>query len=337
MLITTVNLYMSYFSRENIERLLLKKERRTMWKDIVGQDSAKKMLNLNIKVPLERPEYVELNYFKPMDGILLYGPPGTGKSMLCEALSNEAGKCNFMKPMLSDLMSKWVGESEKYIRTLFDVAKKNSPCIIFIDEIDGLMGSRENSTGSSTKIISELLVQMQHLGEEGVFVIGATNNPWSLDAAFFRRFNACFYVGLPGHQNRKDLFKKYLGDVPCLLSDEDYEMLAYQSEKYSSAHISRIVEHTKLLAVQKCETATYFRQSLDYHGYWTPCLGNEMGAKKINHALVKAIIPPPVTMCDVQNAIHKVKPQVDAQYLKKLRDWSLKNGQDGNEEDEAAL
>ena len=314
--------------RAKIEGLLKKKQREVRWNEIIGNDAVKEFLIDALKTPIENPHLVALKWYTKIDGVLLFGPPGTGKSMLCEALSNEAKHCNFMNPLNSDLMSKWLGESEKYIKILFEVAKENSPCIIFIDEIEGLMGSRESSGNSGGKVTSELLTQMQHLGESNVFIIGATNNPWSLDSAFFRRFNATFHVTLPAMDERKALFKMYLGKVPHFLTEEEFDRLAMISENYSSAHISRIAEESRKIAAKRSLKSTHFRESMTEPGYYIPCKPNQLAAVALEQP--RKVIPQPMIHEDVLEGLRNVAPQVDIQYLRKLEDWNVKNGRNAN-------
>jgi len=136
---------------------------------------------------------------KPWRGILLYGPPGTGKSYLAKACATEADG-TFFSIRSSDLVSKWLGESERLVKQLFKLARENKPAIIFIDEIDSLCGSRsEGENETSRRIKTEFLVQMQGVGNDndGILVLGASNVPWELDPAIRRRFEKRIYIPLP--------------------------------------------------------------------------------------------------------------------------------------------
>ena len=159
------------------------------WDDVSGLESAKEGLKEAVVLPVKFPQLFD-DVRKPWRGILLYGPPGTGKSFLAQACATEC-KGTFFSISSSDLVSKWMGESERLIKQLFKMARERKPSIIFIDEIDSLCGQRsEGENDSARRIKTEFLVQMQGVGSnnDGVLVLGATNVPWELDQAMRRRF-----------------------------------------------------------------------------------------------------------------------------------------------------
>ncbi len=160
------------------------------WTDVAGLENAKESLKEAVILPIKFP-HLFTGKRKPWHGILLYGPPGTGKSFLAKAVATEANNSTFFSISSADLLSKWLGESEKLVRNLFDLARTHKPSIIFIDEVDSLCSSRsDNESESARRVKTEFLVQMQGVGNDmdSILVLGATNIPWCLDAAIRRRF-----------------------------------------------------------------------------------------------------------------------------------------------------
>merc|ERR1712226_731576 len=200
------------------------------WTDVAGLDQAKEALKEAVILPTKFPHLFK-GKRKPWRGILLYGPPGTGKSYLAKAVATEADNSTFLSISSSDLVSKWLGESEKLVKNLFQMARENKPSIIFIDEIDSLVSSRsDNESEAARRIKTEFLVQMQGVGvdNDGVLgqtylwtiyiltinsVLGATNIPWVLDSAIRRRFERRIYIPLPEGPARESLFRHHMGDT----------------------------------------------------------------------------------------------------------------------------
>lgn len=191
---------------------------------------------------------------KPWRGILLFGPPGTGKSYLAKACATEC-EGTFFSVSSSDLVSKWMGESEKLIKQLFKMAREKKPSIIFIDEVDSLCGSRsEGENDSSRRIKTEFLVQMQGTGtnNDGVLVLGATNVPWELDNAIRRRFQKRIYISLPEATARAGMFKIHSGKTKNSLTEADFATLGEESHGYSGSDLANVVNEALMLPVRKC-------------------------------------------------------------------------------------
>ena len=205
------------------------------WEDVAGLEGAKETLKEAVILPQKFPQLFT-GERRPWGGILLYGPPGTGKSYLAKAVATEANS-TFFSVSSSDLVSRWQGESERLVKQLFQMAREQSPAIVFIDEIDSLCGSRSEGENESTRRIkTEFLVQMDGVKKGGpeqrVLVLGATNTPWSLDPAMRRRFEKRIYIPLPEEHARAEMFRLNVGDTANTLVQEDYKDLGKMSEGY---------------------------------------------------------------------------------------------------------
>ena len=311
-------------------------ERGPTFDDVIGLHSVKELLRNGIQEPIDRPYLVEKGIIIPLSGMLLFGPPGTGKSLLAQALANQAKGCSFMQISKANITSKWLGESEKLVTTLFSVAKEVAPCIIFVDEVEGMLQDRSKSSSSS--LVHELLAEMQHLGEHGVFVLAATNNPWEIDVAFLRRFNATFYIPLPTLQDRILIMKKLLENKRGAtdvehhqLTEYDFEKLALFTENYSGGHLRNLVEAALFFRLKRTQNATHFRRSVGRKGFMQPCAEEEPGSKKMPYKNVRNVHFPPVVMQDMEKALYTSKPQINKDHIRQLRDWGKKNSQMPND------
>lgn len=231
------------------------------WEDVAGLDQAKEALKEAVILPIKFP-HLFTGKRQPWKGILLYGPPGTGKSYLAKAVATEANS-TFFSVSSSDLVSKWMGESERLVKQLFAMARENKPSIIFIDEIDALCGPRgEGESEASRRIKTELLVQMDGVGRDskGVLILGATNIPWQLDAAIRRRFQRRVHISLPDLPARMKMFELAVGSTPCELKQSDFKQLAQTTEGYSGSDISIAVQDALMQPVRKIQTATHYKK-----------------------------------------------------------------------------
>ncbi|CAF4551625.1 unnamed protein product, partial [Didymodactylos carnosus] len=172
--------------------------------------------------------------------------PGTGKSYLAKAIATEC-KSTFISVSSADLLSKWLGESEKSVRYVFELAREKQPTIVFIDEIDALCSSRSDTESESARRIkTEFLVQMEGVGNnnQGVLILAATNIPWGLDSAIRRRFEKRIYIPLPEQAARRSMFKLHLGpNAHHTLTEHDWTILSQKSENYSGADIAVVVKN----------------------------------------------------------------------------------------------
>merc|ERR1712093_936687 len=238
------------------------------WEDVAGLEQAKESLKEAVILPIKFP-HLFTGKRQPWKGILLYGPPGTGKSYLAKAVATEANS-TFFSVSSSDLVSKWMGESERLVKQLFAMARENKPSIIFIDEVDALCGPRgEGESEASRRIKTEMLVQMDGVGRDskGVLVLGATNIPWQLDAAIRRRFQRRVHISLPDLPARTKMFEISVGTTPCELTGADFRTQGELSEGYSGSDISIAVQDALMQPVRKIQMATHYKKVSHVRAY----------------------------------------------------------------------
>uniref|UniRef100_A0AAQ6A571 vesicle-fusing ATPase n=1 Tax=Amphiprion ocellaris TaxID=80972 RepID=A0AAQ6A571_AMPOC len=312
------------------------------WDDVAGLEGAKEALKEAVILPIKFP-HLFTGKRTPWRGILLFGPPGTGKSYLAKAVATEANNSTFFSISSSDLVSKWLGESEKLVKNLFSLAREHKPSIIFIDEIDSLCGSRsENESEAARRIKTEFLVQMQGVGNDndGILVLGATNIPWTLDSAIRRRFEKRIYIPLPEEHARSFMFKLHLGSTSNDLTEMDFMTLGKKTEGYSGADISIIVRDALMQPVRKVQTATHFKKvrgtSFSNPGVvvddlLTPCSPGDPNAVPMTWMEVpgEKLLEPVVSMTDMLRSLSSTKPTVNEQDLDKLKKFTEDFGQEG--------
>eukprot|EP01084_Bolivina_argentea_P070584 128356_1 len=310
------------------------------WSDVAGLETAKGLLKEAVILPIRFPQLFT-GKRKPFQGILLYGPPGTGKSFLAKAVANEANKSTFFSVSSSDLISKYVGESEKLIKNLFVLARRKKPSIIFIDEIDSLATKRgDNDSDSTRRVKTELLVQMNGVGkdETGVLVLGATNCPWDLDPAVRRRFAKRVYIPLPSVIARKTMFKIHAGKE-AQLTDKDYHVLAEKTEGYSGSDISAIVQDALMEPVRTLQSATHFKKQFvngnaDGEYVWLPCSsgdpqGMEMNLMDFDQEEDDKIRTETLKLSHFLRVLQNANPSVGHEDIANHIKWTDKFGQEG--------
>ncbi len=230
------------------------------WDDIGGLDEVKQELKEVVEWPLKHPKIFERMGIKPPKGVLLYGPPGTGKTLLAKAVAKESN-ANFIPVRGPELISKWVGESEKAIRKIFEKARQASPAIVFFDEIDSLCprrGMSSTDSGVTERIVNQMLTEMDGMEElYNVVIIGATNRPDRLDSALLRpgRFDRVILTPVPDEKSRLEILKIHTKKVP--LRDVDLKELAKKTEGYSGADLESLVREAAMMALRNDMKAKY--------------------------------------------------------------------------------
>ncbi|MGQ9543495.1 MAG: CDC48 family AAA ATPase [Candidatus Bathyarchaeia archaeon] len=225
------------------------------WSDIGDLEDVKQELRETVEWPLKYPEVFEYAKTKPPKGILLYGPPGTGKTLLAKAIATES-EANFVSIKGPELLSKWVGESERGVRETFRRARQAAPCIVFFDEIDAIAPQRGGGFGDShvtERVISQLLTELDGLEElRNVVVLAATNRPDIIDPALLRpgRFDRIIGIKPPDKEARKEIFKIHLKGKP-LSEDVDLDSLAEKTENYVGADIESVCREASMLAIRE--------------------------------------------------------------------------------------
>ena len=224
------------------------------WTDVGDLEKVKQELREAVELPLKEPEKFEKMGIRPIKGVLLIGPPGTGKTLLAKAVATER-ESNFISIKGPEILSKYVGESEKTLRELFRKARQAAPCIIFIDEIDSIAhirGTEDFDSGVTERVVDTLLTEMDGLSElKGVVVIGATNRPDAIDPALLRpgRFDKIIEIPMPDREARLEIFKVHTKRMP-LAKDVKLEELAELTEGYTGAEIENVVREAGMNAIR---------------------------------------------------------------------------------------
>jgi len=241
------------------------------WDDVGGLDEAKQNIEESIQWPLNNPEKFQRMGIDPPKGVLLYGPPGTGKTLMAKAVANETN-ANFISVRGPQLLSKWVGESEKAIRQTFRKARQVSPTVIFFDELDSLAPARGGEVGSnvSERVVNQLLTELDGLEDMGeVMVIGATNRPDMIDPALIRsgRFDRLVMVGQPDVEGREQILRIHTQDTP-IGPDVSLRELAEMTEGYVGSDLESIAREAAIEALREDDDASgvdmkHFRTALD--------------------------------------------------------------------------
>jgi transitional endoplasmic reticulum ATPase len=267
------------------------------WEDVGGLSDIKQTLREVVEWPIKQPKVFEEMGIKPPKGILLYGPPGTGKTLLAKAVANET-EANFISIKGPEVLSKWVGESEKAIREIFKKARQAAPCIIFFDEIDAIGSRRGEEAGTKVgeRIVNQILTEIDGLEElYGVVVIGATNRPDLIDPGLLRpgRFDKLLLVPVPEEAARLEIFKIHTKNMP-LAKDVDLKSLAKKTVDWVGADIEAVSREAAMIAL---------KETID----------------KVGHLKSKK-----VALKHFESALEKIKPSVTREVKKFYESWEKK-------------
>jgi len=241
------------------------------WDDVGGLTDAKNNVKESVEWPLNEPEKFKRMGVDPPAGVLLYGPPGTGKTLMAKAVANETN-ANFISVRGPQLLSKWVGESEKAIRQTFRKARQVAPTVIFFDELDSLAPGRGQNAGNnvSERVVNQLLTELDGLEEmEEVMVVAATNRPDIIDPALIRsgRFDRLVMVGQPDVEGREQILKIHTQDTP-LSPDVSLRELAELTDGYVGSDLANIAREAAIEALREDDDAedvgmSHFRKAME--------------------------------------------------------------------------
>ena len=286
--------------KADFDDLIMKEKPEVSWNEVIGLEDAKRAIRESIVYPTKRSDLFPLGWPR---GILLFGPPGCGKTLLAAAAAAEIDGY-FINVDAAAMMSKWLGEAEKNVSKLFSMSRKlneneNVPVLLFIDEIDSLLGTRNSEVGGEVRVKNQVLTEMDGINgkskESKLYVIGATNKPWTLEAGFLRRFQKRIYVTLPDIASRINLFNQYTTPLKKenTLKNED---LARYSEGYSASDIKDICQSAQLRVVNELFES-----------------GNAMDVQAN---------PRPITVSDFKEIFKIRKPSVSTDMIRAYIKWS---------------
>ena len=325
-------------------------QKQVQWNDIVGLAETKRLLRETVILPHELA-HLYTGIRRAPRGILLYGPPGNGKTELVRALAcemtaqDQRRPCNFFAFTSADIISKYVGESARNMRELFETIKAAKPCILFIDEIDSICSRRSDTQdgGGAKQALNEFLIQMDGLCAESmddVLLIGATNLPWLLDGAMLRRMAARVSVPMPDREMRGALFARLINQNEHLLEAPHFAELADMSDGYSCSDITNVCCDAAMLPVRRLQDAQRFHKVVVEVGgrrveHLMPC--GEHCARETQHECVEAryafftdksiLLAPPILFGDLLDSLARNKSTVNQEDLARLDEFTAKHGQ----------
>jgi len=280
-----------------ISDLVITEKPNVMWEDVADLEDAKQAIMEALILPLQHPEWFT-GARKPWKGILLFGPPGCGKTHIARAVATEI-KATFLNVDAASIFIKWVGESEKRVKALFNFARLKQPSIVFIDEIDAMVSARDSSgeSGVEHRIKTQFLTEMDGIlksENEHVVVLAATNLPWALDLALRRRFEKRIYIPPPDETARKRIFEIHLKGIE-LDDSVDLDVLAQLTELYTAADIALVCREAAMMPIREVQEGNVIEES-----------------GKLR----------PLKQEDFEIALRKVKPSITEKELIKYEAWA---------------
>jgi len=284
--------------RASYNELVMQEKPNVKWDEVVGLDEAKNAIREAITFPVQRPDLFPLGWPR---GVLLFGPPGCGKTMLAAATAAEIDGY-FVNVDAASIMSKWLGEAEKNVAKLFQSMRKmieKGPVVIFMDEIDSLLGVRSQEIGGEVRVRNQFLKEMDGITDKGknlhLYVIGATNKPWTLDWPFLRRFQKRIYVPLPNNEARAQMLRLYTAPLK-MDRGISIEELAELANGYSGSDTRDICQALQLKVVRELFQS--------------------------GQAADKATLPRAITLGDFKQVLESRKPSVSVEMLRAYTNWS---------------
>eukprot|EP01133_Synstelium_polycarpum_P007053 gene7053-8203_t len=314
------------FEKKILSEVIPPNEVAIRFDDIGALTKVKEVLKELVMLPLQRPELFRRgNLTRPCKGILLFGPPGTGKTMLAKAVATESG-ANFINISMSTIASKWFGEGEKFVRAIFTIASKIAPTVIFVDEVDSMLGKRDKSGEHEAmrKIKNEFMTQWSGLTTkegERVLVLAATNRPFDIDDAVLRRLSRRLMVDLPDEENRVKILEVILAKEE-LDTDFDLKSLAKKTEGFTGSDLKSLSVAAAYAPIREFllqEKTNSTLKTLPSTNPSTP-------------ATPSNVVLRPISMIDFEKALKEVSSSVseDSYSIAELRKWDNEFGTGGN-------
>lgn len=323
--------------RERARSLILSEKPNVKWDDVAGLQDVKEVLKQAVVYPLQLPQLFDEGRVTAWSGVLLYGPPGTGKTLLAKAVATEGGARTFMHVSVAGIMSKFVGDSERLVSLLFRLAREEAPTVIFMDEVDCVAASRNDTEHEvARKVKNQLLQEMEGVSspsetnDRRVMVLAATNLPWTLDSAFMRRLQRRIYIPLPTEEARRAIFENALVKLKQhTLSADDVRHLAGATVGWSGSDVATLIKVASNRQLDLLPHVTHFK--LDGEGTTgtlTPCASDTPGAmdvtldQLIGNGMGKNVRLPPVCRADFDFALTSTRPTSSAEDVAKFDAFS---------------